>query len=187
MTPSELIAPSDRSRPGDEDRLRHRDPYSGGRERRGCPKGGHAASPLEEQLRDLRRRRERLLDLAEVEDLAHDLAARLRSLSARIVHTETDLATARTLRDDALDLRATLAGMADIAREILGDADEGSLREFYTALQLRIDYDPTTRIASATVRPAGSDGGSVRVRGATPTVPPLAGAQSLTHSWSVRR
>lgn len=125
------------------------------------------ADALEGQLRDLRRRRERLLDLAEVEDLAQDLVARLRSLTARIAQTETELASAKTLREEALDLRATLTGMADIADEVLGDADEGSLRDFYVALRLRVDYDPDTRIASATVTPAGSGGGSVRVRGGT--------------------
>jgi hypothetical protein len=40
--------------------------------------------------------------------------------------------------------------MTDVAQEILGDgADQGSLREFYVALRLRVDFDPSTRIASA--------------------------------------
>jgi hypothetical protein len=40
----------------------------------------------------------------------------------------------------------------DIAGEVLGEeADQGSLREFYLAIRLRVDYDPSTGIASATV------------------------------------
>ena len=36
--------------------------------------------------------------------------------------------------------------MTDVAQEILGDgADQGSLREFYVALRLRVDFDPSTR------------------------------------------
>jgi hypothetical protein len=46
---------------------------------------------LEAQLADLRRRRERLLDLAELEDLAADLASRLRSLAARIAQAKTEV------------------------------------------------------------------------------------------------
>ena len=42
--------------------------------------------------------------------------------------------------------------MTDIAGEVLGEeADQGSLRDFYLAIRLRVDYDPSTRIASATV------------------------------------
>jgi len=87
-------------------------------------------------------------------------------LAFRVAEAESDLdAGARALRDDSLDLRATLSQMADIAGEVLGEADEASLRDFYAALGLRVDYDPSTRIASATVIPAGAGGGSVRVRG----------------------
>ncbi len=46
-------------------------------------------------------------------------------------------------------------------------ADQGSLRDFYVALRLRVDYDPSTRIASATVILDGTGGGSVCVRGGT--------------------
>jgi len=53
---------------------------------------------LEQELADLRRRRERLLDLAEVDDLARDLASRLRSLAARITQTEAELASAARLK-----------------------------------------------------------------------------------------
>jgi uncharacterized protein YlxW (UPF0749 family) len=73
------------------------------------------AAAIEQQIRDLRRRRERLLDLAETQDLADDLATRIRSLTARIVQAETEVATARARGEDALDLRATLGQMADIA------------------------------------------------------------------------
>jgi site-specific DNA recombinase len=125
------------------------------------------AAAIEQQIRDLRRRRERLLDLAETQDLADDLATRIRSLTARIVLAETEVATARARGEDALDLRATLGQMADIAGEVLREADEASLRDFYSALRLRVDYDPSTKIASATVIPAGAGGGSVRVRGGT--------------------
>jgi uncharacterized protein YlxW (UPF0749 family) len=55
-----------------------------------------------------------LLDLAETQDLADDLATRIRSLTARIVQAETEVATARARGEDALDLRATLGQMADI-------------------------------------------------------------------------
>jgi hypothetical protein len=42
--------------------------------------------------------------------------------------------------------------MTDIAGEVLGEeADQGSLRDFYLAIRLRVDYDPSTRIASATM------------------------------------
>jgi hypothetical protein len=123
---------------------------------------------LEEQLGDLRRRRERLLDLAELEDLARDLASRLRSLTARIAQAEAELASVTAAQENVLDLRATLSQMTDIAGEVLGEeADQGSLRDFYLAIRLRVDYDPSTRIASATVTLDGDSGGSVCVRGGT--------------------
>src|SRR5215207_716197 len=54
------------------------------------------------------------------------------------------------------DLRAALSQMTDVAQEVLGEgADQGSLRDFYLALRLRVDYDPSTRIASATVTLSG--------------------------------
>jgi uncharacterized protein (DUF3084 family) len=59
---------------------------------------------LEEQLGDLRRRRERLLDLAELEDLAGDLASRLRSLAARIAQAEAELASVTAAQENVLDL-----------------------------------------------------------------------------------
>ena len=66
------------------------------------------------------------------------------------------------------DLRAALSQMTDVAQEVLGEgADQGSLRDFYLALRLRVDYDPSTRIASATVTLNGNGGGSVCVRGGT--------------------
>ena len=54
---------------------------------------------LAQELADLRRRRERLLDLAEVDDLARDLASRLRSLAARITQAEAELASATGARE----------------------------------------------------------------------------------------
>ena len=58
--------------------------------------------------------------------------------------------------------------MTDVAQEVLGDGgDQGSLRDFHVALRLREDFDPTTRIASATVTLDGTGGGSVCVRGGT--------------------
>jgi hypothetical protein len=114
---------------------------------------------LEEQLGDLRRRRERLLDLAELEDLARDLASRLRSLAARIAQAEAELASVTAAQENVLDLRATLSQMTDIAGEVIGEeADQGSLRDFYVAIRLRVDYDPSTRIASATVTLDGDSG-----------------------------
>jgi hypothetical protein len=130
--------------------------------------GHHRTEVLEQQLADLRRRRERLLDLAEVDDLARDLASRLRSLAARITQAEADLASATAARENVVDLRQMLSQMTDIAQEVLGEeADQGSLRGFYLALRLRVDYDPSTRIASATVTLDGNGGGSVCVRGGT--------------------
>ena len=42
--------------------------------------------------------------------------------------------------------------MTDVAQEVLGEgADQGSLRDFYVALRLRVAYDPSTRISSATM------------------------------------
>jgi hypothetical protein len=113
-----------------------------------------------QELADLRRRRERLLDLADIDDLARDLASRLRSLAARITQMEAQLASATGARDDMLDLRATLSQMTDVAQEVLGvRADQGSLRDFYLALRLRVDYDPSTRIACATVTLDGNGWG----------------------------
>ena len=107
---------------------------------------------LEEQLGDLRRRRERLLDLAKLGDLARDLASRLRSLAARIAQAEAELAGVTAAQDNVLDLRATLSQMTDIAGEVLGEeADQGSLCDFCLAIRLRVDYDPSTRTAAATV------------------------------------
>jgi uncharacterized protein (DUF3084 family) len=102
---------------------------------------GHSRTEvLVQELADLRRRRERLLDLAEIDDLARDLASRLRSLAARITQMEAELASATGARDDMLDLRATLSQMTDVAQEVLGErADQGSLRDFYLALRLRVD------------------------------------------------
>jgi len=130
---------------------------------------GHSRTEvLEQELADLRRRRERLLDLAEVDDLARDLASRLRSLAARITQMEAELASATGAREDMLDLRAALSQMTDVAQEVLGErADQGLLRDFYMALRLRVDYDPSTRIASATVTLNRNGGGSVCVRGGT--------------------
>ena len=130
---------------------------------------GHSRTEvLEQDLADLRRRRERLLDLAEVDDLARDLASRLRSLSARITQMEAELASATGASESMLDLRAALSQMTDVAHEVLGEgADQGSLRDFYLALRLRVDYDPSTHIASATVTLDGNGGGSVCVRGGT--------------------
>ena len=55
----------------------------------------------------------------------------------------------------------------DVAQEVLGEgADQGSLRDFYVALRLRVAYDPSTRIASATM-PLDERLGSVCVRGGT--------------------
>jgi hypothetical protein len=48
---------------------------------------------FEEQLGDLRRRRERLLDPAELEDLACDLVSRLRSLDRADAQPEAELAS----------------------------------------------------------------------------------------------
>ena len=63
-----------------------------------------------------------------------------------------ELASATGARENILDLRAALSQMTDVAQEVLGEgADQGSLRDFYLALRLRVDYDPSTRIASATV------------------------------------
>jgi hypothetical protein len=114
---------------------------------------GHSRTEiLEQELVDLRRRRERLLDLAEVGDLARDLASRLRGLAGRITQTEAELVRATGARENLLDLRAALSRMTDVAQEVLGEgADQGSLRDFYVAIKLRVDYDPSTRIASATV------------------------------------
>ena len=125
---------------------------------------GHSRTEvLEQELADLRRRRERLLDLAELDDLARDLASRLRSLTARITQTEAELASATGARENMLDLRAALSQMTDVAQEVLGEgADQGSLRDFYLAIRLRVDYDPSTRIASATVTLDGN-GGEVSV------------------------
>ena len=67
-------------------------------------------------------------------------------------------------QESVLDLRATLSQMTDIAGEVLGEeADQGSLRDLYLAIRLRVDYDPSTRIASATVTLTGNGGGSVCV------------------------
>ena len=78
------------------------------------------------------------------------------------------MASATGARANILDLRAALSQMTDVAQEVLGEgADQGSLRDFYLALRLRVDYDPSTRIASATVTLDGTGGGSVRVRGGT--------------------
>jgi hypothetical protein len=119
---------------------------------------------LREQLADLRRRRERLLDLAELEDLARDLASRLRSLAARIAQAEAELAGVTAAQENVLDPRATLSQMTDIAGGVFGEeAAQGSLRDFYLALRLRVDYDPSTRIAPATVTLDGNGGGSVCV------------------------
>ena len=74
--------------------------------------------------------------------------------------------------------------MTDIAGEVLGEeADQGSLRDFYLALRLGVDYDPSTRIASATVTLDGTGGGSVCVRGGTSTLPPPTAGTILTHRW----
>jgi hypothetical protein len=44
---------------------------------------------------------------------------------------------------DVLDLRATLSQMTDIAGEVLGEeADQGSLRDFYLAIRLRVHHEP---------------------------------------------
>jgi hypothetical protein len=62
-------------------------------------------------------------------------------------------------KENALDLRAALSQMTDIAQEVLGEeADQGLLRDFYLALRLRVDYDPSPRIASATVTLDGTVG-----------------------------
>jgi hypothetical protein len=66
-----------------------------------------------QELADLRRGRERLLDLAEADDLARDLASRLRSLAARITQTEAELASATAAKENVLDLRAALSQMTD--------------------------------------------------------------------------
>ena len=85
---------------------------------------------------------------------------------------------------NVLDLRATLRQMTDIAGEVLGEeADQGSLRDFYLAIRLRVDYDPSTRIASATVTLDGDSGRSVCVRGGTSTLPPPIAGTTLTYSW----
>ena len=156
-----------------------RRPPSGRHDRsaRGNPIGG-GAGPLptkvfEQELADLRRRRERLLDLAEVDDLARDLASRLQSLAARITQTEAELATANGAKEDIIDLRATLSQMTDVAQEVLGGgADQRSLRDFYVALRLRVDYDPSTRIASATITWTGPVGeASVSEGGLEPPCP----------------
>jgi hypothetical protein len=74
-------------------------------------------------------------------------------------------------QENVLDLRATLSQMTDIAGEALGEeTDQGSLRDFYLALRLRVDYDLSTRIASATVTLDGDSGGSVCVRGGSCTL-----------------
>ena len=63
--------------------------------------------------------------------------------------------------------------MTDIAGEVLGEeADQGSLRDFYLAIRLRVDFDPSTRIASATVTLDGTVGKRLCPRGdidASPT------------------
>jgi hypothetical protein len=82
---------------------------------------------LEQELADLRRRRERLLDLAEVDDLARDLASRLRSLAARITQTEAELASAAGARENLLDLRAALSRMTDVAQEVLGEGGRSGI------------------------------------------------------------
>jgi hypothetical protein len=123
---------------------------------------------LEQELADLRRRRVRLLDLAEVDYVARDLATCQRSLAARISQTEAELASVTAAKENVLDLRAALSQMGDIAEEVLGEeADQESLRDFYLALRLRVNYDPSTRIAAATVTLDGNGGGSVCVRGGT--------------------
>ena len=81
---------------------------------------------------------------------------------------EAELASATGARETMLDLGAALSPMTDVAQEVLGEgADQGSLRDFYLALRLRVDYDPSTRIASAAVTLKGNGGGSVCVRGGT--------------------
>ena len=62
------------------------------------------------------------------------------------------MASVTAAQENVLYLRATLSQMTDIAGEVLGEeADQGSLRDFYLAIRLRVDYDPSTHIASATV------------------------------------
>ena len=89
-----------------------------------------------------------------------DLGGRLPGdEAARITQAEAELASATAGKENVLDLRAALAQMTDIAQEVLGEeADQGSLRDFYLALRLRVDYDPSTRIASATAALDGNGG-----------------------------
>jgi hypothetical protein len=53
------------------------------------------------------------------------------------------LASVTAAQENVLDLRATLSQMTDIAGEVLGEeADQGSLRDFYLAIRLRVHYEP---------------------------------------------
>ena len=93
-------------------------------------------------------------------------AARAAGIGSAVSTTSRRSATGA--RENLLDLRAALSRMTNVAQEVLGEgADHGSLRDFYVALRLRVDYDPSTRIASATVSLDGTGGGSVCVRGGT--------------------
>ena len=50
------------------------------------------------------------------------------------------LASVTTAQENVLDLRAILSQMTDIAGEVLGEeADQGSLRDSYLSIRLRVD------------------------------------------------
>jgi hypothetical protein len=83
-----------------------------------------------------------------------------------------------------LDLRATLSQMTDIAGEVLGEeADQGSLRDFYLAIRLRVDYGPKHPHCLRLRDSGRTVGKCLCVRGGTSTLPPPPAGTTLTHSW----
>ena len=108
--------------------------------------GNSRTEALEQELADLRRRRERLLDLAEVDDLASDLASRFLSLAALITQMEAELASATGAREIMLDLRAALSQMTDVAQEVLA---RGPIRDRCATSTWRSGFEWTTTQAPA--------------------------------------
>ena len=93
------------------------------------------------------------------------------------------MASVTAAQGNVLDLSATLSQMTDIAGEVLGeDADQGSLRDFYLALRLRVDYDPKHPHCFHRDTGRGQWGKRLCPRGDIDASPTNCGT-AQTHSW----
>ncbi len=106
---------------------------------------------LQDRLRAARTRGERLLDLVEsggVEPVV--VRDRLAGLTAEVAEIEAKIAEAEGQEVDTEDVRALLAGLGDLAREVFTEAELNALRTFHQGVGLRVTYDPDRRLAIAT-------------------------------------